>query len=354
MNVSAKMAYLARMTTDRLLGRHLACPNCDAADHIVVDRKYLVTELRRCRSCRLLFRAPTDSSTFNQSFYNDGYEQGFTTELPDDATLRRWMDSCFAGTPKDYAPIVDFLNVLGIAPPARIFDFGCSWGYGSWQMARAGYDVWASEISRPRSQFAASKLGVRLVDPDRMTEFQGSFDLFFSSHVLEHVPRIADVHAACCIETGFFWHSRQTALFIAVRLIRFGAAIGGAFIRTSSTRSSTRLPSRMCRSWCCRGTRAPGFHPRSSCRRSALSLARWRVTSSSPWRAQELGSHEDRRGPTRRTQALRGTADLSSCGDAAAPVHGQLLRQQTMDPQAPARAAELRPAAWCARSLDGS
>jgi 2-polyprenyl-3-methyl-5-hydroxy-6-metoxy-1,4-benzoquinol methylase len=193
MNVSAKMAYLARMTTDRLLGRHLACPNCDAADHIVVDRKYLVTELRRCRSCRLLFRAPTDSSTFNQSFYNDGYEQGFTTELPDDATLRRWMDSCFAGTPKDYAPIVDFLNVLGIAPPARIFDFGCSWGYGSWQMARAGYDVWASEISRPRSQFAASKLGVRLVDPDRMTEFQGSFDLFFSSHVLEHVPRIADV-----------------------------------------------------------------------------------------------------------------------------------------------------------------
>lgn len=55
MNASAKLACVARMTTDRLLRRHLACPNCDATDHIVVDRKYLVTELRRCRSCRLLF-----------------------------------------------------------------------------------------------------------------------------------------------------------------------------------------------------------------------------------------------------------------------------------------------------------
>jgi cyclopropane fatty-acyl-phospholipid synthase-like methyltransferase len=85
------------------------------------------------------------------------------------------------------------LRQLGLQPGARIFDFGCSWGYGSYQLAKAGYEVTSFEIDRIRGRFAQDKLGVRLVST--MEAVTGQYDCFFSAHVLEHVPKPSVVFA---------------------------------------------------------------------------------------------------------------------------------------------------------------
>jgi len=73
-----------------------------------------------------------------------------------------------------------------------VFDFGCSWGYGSYQLSDCGYKVTSFEISRSRAAFAAEKLGVNIVEDIKYflenQNNKNSFDCFFSCHVLEHVP----------------------------------------------------------------------------------------------------------------------------------------------------------------------
>ncbi len=118
--------------------------------------------------------------------YQKTYAEGFTTDLPDDATLNALIGSDFRDHQKDYGGYLETLRQLGFGPPLRLFDYGCSWGYGSYQMAKAGYDVEAYEISRLRSDFAASRLGVRTREPSRIE--QSAYDVFFSAHVIEHVP----------------------------------------------------------------------------------------------------------------------------------------------------------------------
>ena len=90
-----------------------------------------------------------------------------------------------------------FSGALAWMPETRIFDFGCSWGYGSYQMSRAGYSVVAFEVAPSRRRYAEQKLGVAMVaDVEKAVNdpnFAGKFDCFFSAHVLEHVPSPAAV-----------------------------------------------------------------------------------------------------------------------------------------------------------------
>ena len=53
-----------------------------------------------------------------------------------------------------------------------------------------GFDVESFEISKPRAKYAREKLGVRV--HDSISSVSGSFDIFFSSHVLEHVPSVKE------------------------------------------------------------------------------------------------------------------------------------------------------------------
>jgi SAM-dependent methyltransferase len=194
-----RLRYLVRCLAKQVDLTHFLCPNCGHTESGVVDRKYLVTQLRRCGRCSLLFRTPTDDPTRNQQFYEGEYAQGFTTELPSEATLTSLIATNFAGTEKDYAYYIDVLRQLRLAKGTRIFDFGCSWGYGSYQLMQAGYEVVSFEIDRKRGRFAQDKLDVRLVnDLDALLSnpsHVGRYDCFFSAHVLEHVPRPAAVFA---------------------------------------------------------------------------------------------------------------------------------------------------------------
>lgn len=195
--ISAKFEYLFRSGARRLVCGPYTCTNCGSRDHTTVDRKYVVTELRRCNVCNLMFRVPTDSEKDSQSFYQNAYRQGFTTDLPTDAELDGLLRTDFANTEKDYDYYLSVLRKIGLGKGMRLFDFGCSWGYGSWQFAKAGYQVKSFEISKPRAEFATKKLNVDCLPEISYRTFRGklanTFDCFFSAHVLEHVPSPAKV-----------------------------------------------------------------------------------------------------------------------------------------------------------------
>ena len=111
--------------------------------------------------------------------------------MPAPAELSRLLAADFKGSEKDYSTYLDVLSALGCRPAAAILDYGCSWGYGSWQLARAGYRVAGLEISKTRRTYASEQLGVQMCDESSAAS--GQFDIFFTSHVLEHVPSILEV-----------------------------------------------------------------------------------------------------------------------------------------------------------------
>lgn len=170
-----------------------ACPSCGGPPATTVDRKWLVTALRRCSGCGLLYRTPTTSVAENERIYQEEYHEGFTTDLPTDTQLAGLLRDGFAGHEKDYAAYLAVLAALGVPAGARVLDFGCSWGYGSHQLQKAGYAVDACEISRPRAAYAREKLGVNVQDITALPA--GYYDVFFSAHVIEHVPSVREMLA---------------------------------------------------------------------------------------------------------------------------------------------------------------
>lgn len=127
----------------------------------------------------------------NELFYQQEYEQGFTTEMPTDEALQEMLATRFENTPKDYSGYIRLLRALGLKPGDHILDFGCSWGYGTWQLSQAGFVVDGFEVSRSRCQYACDKLGVAAVD--QLDQLDGPFDCVFSAHVIEHVPNVLEM-----------------------------------------------------------------------------------------------------------------------------------------------------------------
>jgi 2-polyprenyl-3-methyl-5-hydroxy-6-metoxy-1,4-benzoquinol methylase len=139
----------------------------------------------------LLYRAPTTSEAENERIYQSAYKEGFTTTMPSEKELQELLTSTFRGGEKDYNHYIEVLKAFGIQTGARVFDFGCSWGYGSWQLSKAGFSVSACEISKPRADYAFSKLGVQIIDASKIET--GVYGVFFSAHVIEHVPSVNEL-----------------------------------------------------------------------------------------------------------------------------------------------------------------
>jgi 2-polyprenyl-3-methyl-5-hydroxy-6-metoxy-1,4-benzoquinol methylase len=184
MGVMAKLGYLASGLTNRW-GRPRTCPACSATAARIVDRKFFHT-LNECENCALRYRYPVETPQQMERFYQSAYQQkGITTDLPTDAELANYKATQFKNSGKDATRIVCLLEKLGLPRNARVLDFGASWGYISWQLREAGYEVEAFEISRPRAEFAR-KLGLDV--KTSLADVPGLFDVVFSSHVLEHLP----------------------------------------------------------------------------------------------------------------------------------------------------------------------
>lgn len=175
----------------RAIGQPKRCPSCDHSESEIVQRKYVVSELRKCLRCKLLFRYPLDSLGDNYEFYQDQYKQGFTSECPSEEELTALLRNGFKNHEKDYSAYLSVMQALGIGSGMRVIDYGCSWGYGSWQLQQAGYDVQGYELSLPRAEFGREHLRLPIVDS--VGQIRGGADVFFSAHVLEHVPSIQEV-----------------------------------------------------------------------------------------------------------------------------------------------------------------
>lgn len=183
-----KSIYLVRAMLLQVLRKNLDCPNCGQRSRKVIDRKYLVTTLCRCPGCRLLHRIPRDAEGRGKTFYQAAYRQGFTTEMPNRKTLRRMVENKFRGGPRDYRAYLELLERLRLKKGDTLLEYGCSWGYGAWQLQDAGYEVKAFEISKPRCRDAREELGIRAVDDPGAVG--GPFDVVFSAHVPEHVDQL--------------------------------------------------------------------------------------------------------------------------------------------------------------------
>ncbi len=188
--VKHKVGYLLRSTLSFVSRSGPACPSCGGTDSNVIARKWVVTELRRCRQCRLLFRAPVTPPERVESYYQEDYESGMTTRMPCQDELRRLQAEGFRGTEKDFTRYIAILSALGVAPGSHVLDYGCSWGYGTWQLQQAGYVAVGFEVSEPRARYAAEKLGVN-VSSRLPASAARPFDAGFSAHVLEHVAGVA-------------------------------------------------------------------------------------------------------------------------------------------------------------------
>ena len=179
-----------------VLGRYAArqsttCPHCASPDTVRIGRKKLLLELRRCRTCGLMFRYPKDDAAKNRAYYQDDYRDPNVTSLPDEAALKASMAQGFGGGNLDFTRHIAHIRTAGGA--GKLLDLGCSWGYGVWQFRRAGFDALGFEISKPRARFGRERLGVEIIDSlDRLAALpDAAFDVVHASHVLEHLPDIA-------------------------------------------------------------------------------------------------------------------------------------------------------------------
>ena len=80
-------------------------------------------------------------------------------------------------------------------PPARVLDFGCSWGYGLHQLTQAGYNAIGFEISEPRAAYGRRMIGAKILSKYSELDAQpaASFDVIYSYHVLEHLPILTGI-----------------------------------------------------------------------------------------------------------------------------------------------------------------
>jgi SAM-dependent methyltransferase len=186
-----KTSYFMSSFVKGIIGNADHCPSCAGNSAEILDRKAWVTQLRRCGSCSLIYRTPTSSSADNEVFYQNEYVEGFTTDCPSLEELKAWKESNFIDTEKSFAHYLRVLRELDARPGIKLLDYGCSWGYGSYQFSQAGYEVDSFEISRPRAAYAKQYLDVRIRSLSELKE--GSYDIFFSSHVIEHVPNVSEM-----------------------------------------------------------------------------------------------------------------------------------------------------------------
>jgi 2-polyprenyl-3-methyl-5-hydroxy-6-metoxy-1,4-benzoquinol methylase len=186
----------------------IACPSCGSSRAHLVDQKYLVTRLFECESCYLNFRHPTESQSENRMFYQRSYTEGdgITTYLPSPREVDDLRRTGFAAFPQRsisrLLPVIE--HCFADRPRLKILDYGASWGYMTYQFHELGHDVEGYEISVPRAKFGHEALGVNI--QTSLDALSNEFDLFFSSHVIEHVPKPAELIAtarAIVNESGY-------------------------------------------------------------------------------------------------------------------------------------------------------
>lgn len=166
-----------------------SCPACGSYNTFHLKRKYLCTSLRLCNDCHLMFRYPKDNLFDNIEYYQSLYQEGFTTSLPDEKHIANLINNDFNNSTKDFSNYIAILKSLRRNTGMSLLDFGCSWGYGTYQLKEAGFNAVGFEISEPRADYGRN-LGMKIFsNRNKLKEaYPQGFDILFNAHVLEHLP----------------------------------------------------------------------------------------------------------------------------------------------------------------------
>ena len=165
-----------------------SCPFCKTENVKLIDRKYFVTRLFECTKCHLYFRHPKDKKGFNTDFYQEQYEEfGITTNIPYGTQLAIFKQNNFKNSGKDYS---DKIRTMSLLKPGKIkvVDYGSSWGYVSYQFKNAGFITQSFEISSSMAKKGNELLGLDI--KNNLDDLVGDNDIFFTSHVIEHLSDI--------------------------------------------------------------------------------------------------------------------------------------------------------------------
>ncbi len=170
----------------------ITCTYCSGSSFTEVDRKYFFTRLFECNTCHLSFRHPVDKPEFNNKFYQDDYKEkdNITVTLPSVDELINLKAGRFNHGNKNASRYDRIFKCLYPGNSSlNIIDYGCSWGYISWQLTQMGHYVQGFEISLPRAAYGRQNLNIEISTDENV--LKGDNDIFFSSHVIEHHPSIA-------------------------------------------------------------------------------------------------------------------------------------------------------------------
>jgi hypothetical protein len=187
-----KISYAIQSLVKSLDGKHNICPSCGSSNFFFFGGKSFSkfpTSLRNCQNCFLLYRFPITLQSESLRFYELEYSQpGLTTDLPDKETLSNLLANNFLNSEKDFSiwiPLLKRLSVV-IGRKIRVIDYGANWGYTVYQLSKLDFisECVGYEYSKVRSNFGKNKLGINYIDEH---DFNGTFDVVFSSHVIEHM-----------------------------------------------------------------------------------------------------------------------------------------------------------------------
>jgi len=157
------------------------CPSCGG---ILLKTDLTAGEvfLHRCENCSAEMLWPLPSPTKLDTYYEA--ETCFSAH--GEALAQQWL-----ADPTAWRADTEYfdrdIRRLGIAPGAKLVDFGCSFGLTVLEWARLGYDAWGIEPSRAANAFL-TKHGGNGHRGSIESLPGGPVDVFFSSHTLEHVP----------------------------------------------------------------------------------------------------------------------------------------------------------------------
>ena len=85
-----------------------------------------------------MYRAPTTTEVESNKFYQEAYNEGCRTDLLDEEKLKQLIKTNFDGSQMSYKNYLNVLINLADRENLKLLDFGCSWGYGSFQFGKQG------------------------------------------------------------------------------------------------------------------------------------------------------------------------------------------------------------------------
>jgi 2-polyprenyl-3-methyl-5-hydroxy-6-metoxy-1,4-benzoquinol methylase len=193
--VRSKFRFASRMLRHRLNDQPRVCPYCGPTSPLsLLRRKKLIMDILQCGNCRLIFRWPLDDPNEMDIHYETEFaEEAPQVRAPDPKDLQTLIEN-------DFAPIFGpdpkhKMSVLkAVRGNGRVLDYGSSWGYTCALLRKNGYETVGFEVSKSRAEYARKNLGITVINTaaglDSMPD--GSFDIVYSNHVLEHIQGIRD------------------------------------------------------------------------------------------------------------------------------------------------------------------